>query len=256
MDVISTGYYMSKKKFFFLGFIIFLIIIVIAISTHWRVKEYYFRYLYDLEHPPKTINSKAEIDAILRSFKTIKYQDLDKEYIKYTKSREAKYETLLNQKTYFVIGRNDFFKYLAGNFRIVDFIAKDKYYRKSLSNASANYLWLMDKNLLYKILELMHELEKEGYNKKAFGITNGHRHPRYNERIGGAKLSRHIMGEAIDIRIYDIDLNGKYEKKDKDIVLNILEHKVIKEDGGIGRYPNTRAIHFDVRGYRARWDSY
>jgi len=256
MDVISTGYFMSRNKLIFLGVTIFLGFILIAISNHWRVKEYYYRYKFDLEHPQKSIKSKSQIDAVMQVFKTIKYQDLNKDYKIYTKSEESKYKALLDQKTYVVIGRKDFYKFIVGNFRIEDLLAKDKYYRQSLKNKSRKYHWLMDKKLLYKLLELQNELEKQGYNKWGFGITNGHRHPRYNERIGGSKLSRHIMGEAIDIRVNDIDKNGKYTKKDKDIVLKILEDKVIKDKGGIGRYPGTRAIHFDVRGYKARWDSY
>jgi hypothetical protein len=39
-------------------------------------------------------------------------------------------------------------------------------------------------------------------------------------------------------------------------VLDLLEKEIIKSSGGIGRYPGTRAVHFDVRGYKARWDSY
>ena len=256
MDGISMGIQMSTKNKLLLGFLMVVLVIVIAISTHWRFKEIYHRFMHDRKHPFKSINSKAEVDAILKDFKTIKYQDLDEEYISYTKSKESKYKPLLHQKSFFVIGRRDFYKPIVGNFRVVDFLMKDKYYKKALGYSSSDYFWLMDKKLLYKTLELIQELENQGYNGHAFGITNGHRHPRHNEKVGGASQSRHIKGEAIDIRIYDIDGNGRYEKADKDIVLKILEEKVIKEGGGIGRYPGTRAVHYDVRGYKARWDSY
>jgi len=256
MDAISMNIYMSKRKILFLGILLFLLMTVIFLGTHWRVKEYFYRYKFDLEHPQKAIHSKAEVDHILNNFKTLKYKELEREYRSYSKSEESKYKTFLNQKTYFAINRNDFFQKIAGHFRVEDLLVKDKFYRRALSDESEEYYWLMDKSLLYKLLELQNELENEGYNKHSFGITNGHRHPRYNERIKGAKMSRHIHGEAIDIRIYDIDGNGRYDKKDKEIVLRILENKVIKNQGGIGRYPGTRAVHFDVRGYQARWDSY
>ncbi len=48
------------------------------------------------------------------------------------------------------------------------------------------------------------------------------------------------------------------EKNDeqKEIVIDLLETKVIKNKGGIGKYPGTKIVHMDVRGYRARWDTY
>lgn len=252
----SQQVFMSRTKIIFLGTAILMGTLLIAISNHWRVREYYFRYKFDLTNPQKPINSRTKMDVVMQNFKVINYKDLSGEYKTYTKSERSKYKALLGQKTYFEIGRKDFYKKIVGNFRIEDLLAKDKYYRRALKGKSRKYYWLIDKRLLYNLLELQNELDRQGYNKWGFGITNGHRHPRYNERIGGAKLSRHIMGEAIDIRVYDIDRNGKYTQKDKDIVLKILEEKIIKDNGGIGRYPGTRAIHFDVRGYRARWDSY
>jgi len=42
----------------------------------------------------------------------------------------------------------------------------------------------------------------------------------------------------------------------KKIILDILENKVIGDQGGIGRYPGTMSVHFDVRGFKARWDKH
>lgn len=38
--------------------------------------------------------------------------------------------------------------------------------------------------------------------------------------------------------------------------MDLLETKIIKNTGGIGKYVETMSIHFDVRGWRARWNSY
>ena len=216
--------------------------------------EKYREYLYDLDNPQKEVNSKKRIDEILSGFEQITYSKIEEDYKKYTKSAQKKYNKLLASKTFYKIKREDFFRFIVGEIRVRELLARDKYYYKCLRNKKEHYYWLVNKELLYKLLDLQVALEKENYNKSGFSITNGHRHPYYNEKVGGASKSRHIQGEAIDIHIGDIDNNGKYQKADKEIVLNLLENKIIKYQGGIGRYPGTRAVHFDVRGYRARWD--
>jgi uncharacterized protein YcbK (DUF882 family) len=128
-------------------------------------------------------------------------------------------------------------------------------YAKCINN-NTTYYSCIDKRVLIKFLELMHTLNKEGYNSSAIKLRSGHRHPKRNYYIGGASQSRHIYGEAIDIRVGDINKDGSSNKKDKQIVLDILEKKIIGNSGGIGLYPGTKAVHFDVRGHRARWNTY
>ena len=71
--------------------------------------------------------------------------------------------------------------------------------------------------------------------------------------------SRHLKGEAIDILVFDINSDGKINGKDVDIVYNILDTEIIKDNGGIGAYKNQgllsrQMVHFDCRGYRAKWN--
>ena len=115
---------------------------------------------------------------------------------------------------------------------------------------------IFNEKIFYKTLELQDELEKLGYDPHGFTIVNGHRHPAYNERIGGASLSRHMKGEAVDITVDDVNMDGYANKADKDIILDLLERKIIGNEGGIGLYPGSGNVHYDVRGTRARWDSY
>ncbi|MGB0931032.1 MAG: D-Ala-D-Ala carboxypeptidase family metallohydrolase [Chitinophagales bacterium] len=238
-------------------FLLILTIASIGFSlTYWRVQEVVLQYYYDLQNPQKEILTQKEINRVLASFEAVSYEKMDKSYLQYTLSDVAKYKKLLQGKQYYRISRNDFFKYIVGDVRIKDLLAKDKYYKACLWNREANYYWLINKNVLYKFLQLQDELERLGYDRKAYKVRNGHRHPKYNKTIGGASLSRHILGEAIDLGIRDIDRNGKYEEKDKQIVLDLLDKTIIGSKGGVGKYPNTKAVHFDVRGYRARWDSY
>ena len=76
---------------------------------------------------------------------------------------------------------------------------------------------------------------------------------------GAAKRSRHLIGDAIDFIVFDINRDDKKNSTDVDIVFNILDKEIIKDKGGIGTYKNEKSfinrqmIHIDSRGYRARW---
>ena len=222
----------------------------------WRVQEQLYHAYYYITLPDKPITNKAELTELLSSFKRIEYKDLKADYKNYTKSELPGYKELLDSKSYYTIKRKDFYKRIAGSFRIKDLIAKDKFYKSCIKNGSEEYMWLISEELLLKLFDLRMALEEAGNDPNAFSITNAHRHPKYNEDVGGASKSRHIQGQALDLYIGDINKSGSYEKEDKQIVLDLLEDQIIGDHGGIGRYPDTRAVHFDVRGHRARWDRY
>ena len=245
---------MGFKRQHSITLLFFVLVLLILGSRHWKIQEQFYLIYYYLTQSTEKVDSKTELREVLNSYEQIEFKDLSKEYKEYTKSNNPKYASLLSNKKYLVLRRKDFFKQLLGPFRIRDFIAKDKYYKSCIRDGSADYYWLISEKLILKLHELRDALEREGYNPNGFSITNGHRHPSYNENVGGASKSRHIQGEAIDLHIGDINNSGKYEKEDKEIVLGLLDEEIIGATGGIGRYPGTRAVHFDVRGYRARWD--
>ncbi len=245
---------MSKKKILLSIIVISACLISLFIIPQSRVKILELK--YDYTHQNNRIEEKNDIKKILNSFSTIKYKNLDKKYLKWSKSDIKKYKNILKYSNYKIITQDDFFKKIVRDFRIKDFICKDSIYRKCLFNSKQEYYWLIDEKLLFAVLKLQTTLKKKGYNPDAFNITYGHRHPKKNEDVKGASVSKHIKGQAIDMVIKDINNDGKYTKKDKEIVLEISEKDVIKNFGGIGRYPETRTVHIDVRGVRARWDSY
>jgi len=240
------------SSLFFMGLVFFLIIAL----QNWKVREMVLMKMADSKSLPKSVKTVQEIDAKLSDLEKQSFSKLDESYLNYSKSLDGKYHSLLKDKNYYILDRSDFFKTIVNDIRIKDLLTKDKFYKACLFDANKSYYWLMDKKLLHKIWLLQNTLDKKGFNPNGFSVVNGHRHPLYNEQVGGASKSRHIKGEAIDIHIQDIDGNGYYEEKDKQIVLDLLEKIIIKSEGGIGKYPGTRAVHFDVRGYRARWDSY
>ena len=222
---------------------------------YWFLENHYASF-YDREHPQQPVTSYKQIDEVLKRFQQISYPVLDTNYLQYSRSTETKYRKILESKTYYIIEGEDIYLFLVGNFRVKDFLAKDKFYTNNLhrlGDREKQYL-LIDKKLLYALLDLQHELIRQQYDPQGFRINFAHRHPLLNVEVGGASVSYHIRGQAIDLVIQDINKDGKATKEDKKIVLDILENKIIRNRGGIGRYPWSMVVHFDVRGYKARWD--
>ena len=72
-------------------------------------------------------------------------------------------------------------------------------------------------------------------------ITSGYRCPAHNKNVGGATHSRHIVGDAVDIKVSNVDAIDVYATADT----------LVGGSGGVGKYPTW--VHIDWRGYRARW---
>lgn len=70
-------------------------------------------------------------------------------------------------------------------------------------------------------------------------INSAYRTPSYNESIGGAKKSKHVLGMAADIVVRGIS---------PQVVAQWCEDE---EVGGVGRYKNF--THIDVWGFARRW---
>lgn len=77
-------------------------------------------------------------------------------------------------------------------------------------------------------------------------VNSGYRTKKHNEKVGGEKDSQHLLGLAADIWVQDMT---------PEELCQIIEALIKKEkvlQGGLGLY-NT-FVHYDARGYRARWD--
>ena len=235
------------------------LIIIASIFLLWKktnLPEKIFEWQYDLTSKQETVTQPEKIKSILNSFSTIPFSQLKKEYLSKTKYEKKKYKDLARGTNLLIIKGKNIFKFIVGNFRIKDFLPKDDFYYDNIYalGEGKEVLWIVDEKLLLKLLALQNVLFENGYNETGFTIVNGFRHPAYNEKVGGASLSRHLKGQALDLQIGDINDDGYANQKDKTIVLDFLENKIIKDEGGIGKYPGTMSVHFDVRGYRARWD--
>ncbi len=110
--------------------------------------------------------------------------------------------------------------------------------------------------------QLEKALQKDGYNA-SYLVFSARRFKWQNDFLvafgGAASKSKHLTGQALDIIVFDVNEDGKYDSKDVDIVYFYLNEKIIKNRGGIGTYKkekgffNRQMVHFDSRGHRARW---
>ncbi len=235
--------------------IITLLIIVLSLSIN-RTRVFIETIYFDMTHDNKDIHSKEDLLEILNGFEMVKRDKLPKEYLKSSKMGMDKYSRMTQRMTFYKITKKDTYKKIVGNLRIKNFVSRDyMYYNASYQSDDVIY-WGIKKEILFKLLELKNILEKRNYNFYNIKINSGHRTPYKNEKVGGASKSRHIVGEAIDLKIGDINNDGKYTDEDKEIIINICEKELIKDKGGLGKYPGTRVVHMDVRGYKARWNTY
>ena len=222
----------------------------------WQVRDHTYLILFDHFNDNLPVVNKNEVDQILKSFDVLKVNQLDKAYCESSQISDPYYSKMYSGSSFYVISIKDIYRNIAGTVRIRDLLPRDAFYSTAIMNRSNPIYWRIDKNVLYKIIELREELNRRNYRVDGFKVNSGYRTPYYNKEIGGASKSRHLKGEAVDMVILDVDKDGKYTSADKQIVLEILEQQVIRNDGGIGRYPGTKIVHMDTRGYRARWDSY
>jgi len=76
-------------------------------------------------------------------------------------------------------------------------------------------------------------------------INSGYRSPEHNKKVGGEKNSYHMKAMAADITC-----KSKTPKQLAAIIEKLIAEKKMKQ-GGIGIYPGF--VHYDVRGFKARW---
>jgi uncharacterized protein YcbK (DUF882 family) len=196
------------------------------------------------------------IDSVLNTFEKVPYEKLDHAYLKFSGYEQGLYKENIKGKIFYKIVGSGVLKNLVGKFIVNDFLPKDSCYLRNMNSMKSNYTQYMciDINVLHRFLDLILALEKKGYDKYAFRIKDGFRYPNFNNRTGGVRSSQHIYGRAIDLEIGDINKDGRFnESTDKKIVLSLLENDIIKDTGGVGRYPGTNVVHFDTRGFYSRW---
>lgn len=89
-----------------------------------------------------------------------------------------------------------------------------------------------------ELLELC-ELVRELNGNKPLPVSSGTRCAEYNAKVGGAPSSKHTLGQAADLPVWD----PKY-------IYNRL-NSIFLYSHGLGEYSNF--VHVDIRKKRARW---
>ena len=78
-------------------------------------------------------------------------------------------------------------------------------------------------------------------------ITSAYRSLEYNRGIGSKDTSQHVLGKAADLQVKELIPIELYETIEALIDLGYIP------EGGLGLYDTF--VHYDVRGYKARWDN-
>lgn len=80
---------------------------------------------------------------------------------------------------------------------------------------------------------------------KSITIMSGYRTPAYNAKCGGEPKSQHMEAKAADIIV-----SGMAPKDVCAAVKQLISDGKMKQ-GGVGLYDGW--VHYDVRGFKARW---
>jgi len=101
--------------------------------------------------------------------------------------------------------------------------------------------------IVLKLTELAEQLQiLRDHTQKPIRINSGYRSPEHNASIGGVRNSQHTQGTAADIVVI-----GQSPQETREVIEKLIASGKMKE-GGIGSYDSF--THYDIRGYRARWE--
>lgn len=89
------------------------------------------------------------------------------------------------------------------------------------------------------VFDILHEIQLESGSTGTYEIISAYRSPATNEMLRGkssgvAKNSQHLLGNAIDVRLTDLDT-----AKLRDVALSL-------ERGGVGYYRESDFVHVDT----------
>ena len=210
------------------------------IEMHW----------YDLTSSNPYVRERQQILEIFSAFKKIKLEDIPNEFRNSTGMSRKDYRKAMKGHTYYVLRKSDLYKKIAGDNRLMSLVSGDNGYRQESLFSEKQFYLDLNFRILYRLLDIQDILEKKGLNRDGITIISGHRTPNHNASVGGKRESRHLNGDAIDLKIGDINSDGSIDRKDKKLLIPILE-QVIGNRGGVGIY--TMSVHIDLRGHRSRW---
>jgi len=244
---------MKKRNIILLSVLGICMTAVIALYIVFGNTLFSHKFKHELKKTPPVI-SDSVIDSILNSFEKVPLSALPKALLESGYYTKPQFQGHFHGRYFYKLKLSQAMQKIVGDWRVIDFISEDQK-TSWFYSLDTEFYWLIDKKVLHAFLQLKNTMEAKNLDWNAIRVRCGHRSPNHNKEIGGASMSRHICGEAIDFNVGDADKNGMVSYEDKKKVLDLCE-LIIGNRGGIGLYPNTQAVHIDTRGYRARWDSY
>jgi uncharacterized protein YcbK (DUF882 family) len=95
-----------------------------------------------------------------------------------------------------------------------------------------------------RLLNLLHSFKQCSGYRASFEVVCGYRSAATNRKLRKksrrvAKDSRHIIGQAVDVRFYGLDLSEAHQLA------------LAMKAGGVGYYPKQNFIHLDVGPVRS-----
>ena len=106
----------------------------------------------------------------------------------------------------------------------------------------------MPESVLMEVKKLANQLQIiRDFIQQPIYINSGYRCKEHNAKIGGVKNSKHILGQAADMRVDNVSPEDLYEA-----IENLIKFNHIFE-GGLGVYQTF--VHYDIKLTRSRWDN-
>jgi len=238
--------------------------VIFLLLLYWLlwIFDHPLGFCYDFFSQQQPIENEESIKAQLATFTWIDYDQLPERKKSSLAAEEEKtcYGVAKNRfyhkHRFLKISWTDRYKFLVADYRVRDFLSGSHLFARTSSfpHLDKTQYLPIDPKILLKILRLKKQLEALGYQGDQIAINSGFRTPFYNEVVGGKICSRHQFGDAVDIRVYDINDDLQADAKDAKIVYDLLDKEIIGSEGGLGKYKSdTNVLHFDTRGRRARW---
>lgn len=120
--------------------------------------------------------------------------------------------------------------------------------------------------LLEALEHLLATLQERRWKGETLTILSAFRTPLHNKKVGGARYSRHIYGDAVDLiadadgdgRMDDLDGSGSSDREDVEwLIARFMRRALPVTLGGAGSYdsagPAAAFLHLDTRGQPADW---
>ncbi|MBQ9988931.1 MAG: peptidoglycan-binding protein [Clostridia bacterium] len=97
-------------------------------------------------------------------------------------------------------------------------------------------------------MELVREKLLRTWPYAVLQVRNGYRPEAYNKQVGGARKSRHLYGQAVDLMCK----TDVIQYVPNCYQIGVLCLALFNEDGGLGLGSNTN-VHMDIREKKTRW---